>query len=898
MCKESSHGSGIFRQSARLMIFEFRIGRDRTPHMLNDLPTFYVSSLNPWLRPLLMAVLTFGCASSGLALDPTRSITQYSITSWEIEEGLPQNTVRDIVQTPDGYLWFGTQAGLVRFDGVQFQIFDRRSHEIFRNHHVYALAVDADGVLWVGTNGGGILQFEHGEFRYFGEEHGLPTGRITCLERGIDGEMWAGTYGGGLVRFVGDEVEVFGTAAGLSHGVVFDLAVGVAGEVWVATYGGGINRFRDGAFESWGTEQGLPSNGAWAVEYAADGAVWVGTNGGLSRFENGAFQTTTRSEGLSHDRVISLHEDRDGNLWVGTYGGGLSRFRDGRWSSLDHRTGLSGDIVWSLFEDDKGSLWVGTLGYGLNQIQDGPFTTFGVAEGLSSAITSGLFEDRKGTLWVGTRGAGLNSLDGSAFNILTTRDGLSTDGVWSVLEDTQRTLWVGTNGGGLNFRDEEGWHHIRARDGLAGDNVIAITEDRNGAIWAGTNRGLSRCRGSVCSTYTIADGLASDQVRSFAEDREGRLWVGTTGGLSRFDGERFTSFTTADGLSSNNVFDIYLDDAGILWLGTYGGGLSRFDGKIFTNFTSRDGLYDDDIATVLEDDFGYFWLGSSRGVFRVLRTDLENYGGNPSRPISYVAYGRRDGLGNSAGHPQGLKTRDGRIWFSHLGGVSVVDPSSLEIEPAPAIILEEFTVGGESIPPAAVLPSSSRNFEFHFAAPTLRVPEKVKLRYQLRGFDLDWTVSKGRVASYSLLSPGTYTFVVMASDEYNAWTGLPKEFTFTVAPAFYQTWPFFLLSTLGIIGIVAGFHHLRVRSLHQREAELTVRIEESLDRIKVLRGLLPICAACTKVKEDDGSWRELQSYVDAHSEASFTHGMCPDCAQEFYSQYIRPGKDQDAGSAC
>jgi len=189
-------------------------------------------------------------------------------------------------------------------------------------------------------------------------------------------------------------------------------------------------------------------------------------------------------------------------------------------------------------------------------------------------------------------------------------------------------------------------------------------------------------------------------------------------------------------------------------------------------------------------------------------------------------------------------------------------------------------------------------FEFHFAASTLRAPEKVKLRYRLLGFDPDWIVAKRRMANYSLLAPGTYTFSVMASDEHNGWTGLPKELTFTVAPTFHQTWPFFLLSAFGIIGLASGLHHLRVRSLHRREAELKARIEESLNSIKVLRGLLPICAACTKVKEDDGSWQELQSYVDAHSEASFTHGMCPDCAQEFYSQYVGPGEGQDVGSDC
>lgn len=843
-------------------------------------------ALKPWPLALLL-VLCLGGPPECAALDPSRRITQYSISTWRTKEGLPQNTVRDIVQTPDGYLWFGTQAGLVRFDGTQMQVFDRRSHEIFRNHHVYALAVDEGGVLWIGTNGGGLLQYADGEFRSLGEEHGLPTGRITCLAPGADGEMWIGTYGGGLVRVKGEDLKVFGSEHGLSHEVIFDVTIGTAGEVWLATYGGGLNRFRDGHFESWGREQGLPDDRVWAVAPTANGALWVGTDRGLARFEEGTFATMSRAEGMSHERVISLYEDRDGNLWAGTYGGGLNRWTNGVWSSLDHQRGLSGDIVWSLFEDKEGSLWAGTLGHGLNQLQDGSFTTYGVTDGLSSEITSSLYEDHRGRLWIGTRSAGLNVFDQGKIETFTVQDGLAVDGVWAVAEDPSGTLWAGTNGGGLNFRDAQGdWHHLRAKDGLAGDHVLALEVDRNGVIWAGTNSGLSRCLDEVCRTYTSEDGLASNQIRAFVSDPDGHLWIGTTGGLSHFDGKQFRSYTTHDGLTSGNIFGIHLDAQGILWLGTYGGGLNRFDGERFHSFTTRDGLFDDDITTVLEDDFGAFWLGSSRGVFRIAREKLEAYAENPAQPLNYVAYGPRDGIGHSAGHPQGIKTRDGRIWFSHIGGVSVVDPAKLQISPAPSMILEQITVSGEPISPEQILPPGSRHFEFRFAAPTLRVPEKVKLRYRLNGFDPDWNVTERRTVSYNLLPPGTYKFEVMASDDHNGWTGEPAAVSFTVTPAFYQTWTFFLLSTLAVIAFGFGLHFLRVRNLHQREAELKTRIQESLDRIKVLRGMLPICAACNRVKEDDGSWRELQSYIDAHSEASFSHGMCPTCAAEIYPQYV------------
>ena len=837
----------------------------------------------------------------GAALQPERAMTQYSRAVWQVEEGLPQNTVRAIAQTPDGFLWFGTQAGLVRFDGVRFSVHDRRTHgDVFDNHHVYALEVDQEGTLWVGTNGGGLVRLVGGELRRYSLPGGLPTGRITALEASEpEGTMWIGTYGGGLVRVKDGEATLFDSADGLSHDVVFDLDSDARGGLWIATYGGGVSHFDGARFDlTLDTSSGLAHNGVFAVHQAPGGDLWIGTNAGLNRYRSGEIELYTTVHGLSHERILSLESDRDGLLWVGTYGAGLNRMLGDTFSHLERRHGFPSDNVWTLFEDREGTLWSGTLGGGLVQLKDGPFTTYSVTEGLSSEVPSSLHEGPDGVLWVGTRNRGLNrfgqGVTGPAASIeyFTTANGLAGDNVWTLAGGPDGDLWVGTTGSGLSHWHDGRWEHYTIRDGLAGDSVFSLMVASGGEVWIGTNRGANRLRDGRFELFTTEQGLASNQVRTFLEDRQGRIWMGTTEGVSVWDGTGFISYTTADGLASGNVWTLHEDADGVMWMGTFGGGLHRFkDGRI-TAVTTREGLFDDDLTTVLEDDFGFLWIGSSRGIFRVARNDLNDFAEGRSKEFDYVAYGRRDGLKNAdcyGGDRPGLKTRDGRLWFTTLDGVAVVDPATVAIRPAPAALVEKVVLDmGTPIRRGESLPHDTKSFDFHFTASTLAMSDKVRLRYRLEGFDDNWrhAAVKQRNVVYNNLRPGPYTFEVMASDEVGRWTGRPAAFSFVITPAFYQTPIFLVLCGLSAALGALGLHHLRVARLRRREKELTERVEDALAHVKVLRGLLPICSSCRKIRDDAGYWQELETFIGKHSEASFSHGVCPGCARKLYPDYF------------
>ncbi len=820
-----------------------------------------------------------------LALEPSKAITQYSHSVWQTDEGLPQNTVRAIAQTEDGYLWAGTEAGLVRFDGVRFRVYDRSSDpEVFDNHHIYCLVADPTGPLWIGTNGGGLVRLEDGEFQRIGEAEGLPVGRVTALALGHQNELWIGTYGGGLALLRNGRIDaVFDGQHGLSHPVIFDVAVDAAGTVWVATYGGGLHRLRDGRFESFGRDNGMASDHVWSVHPGREGDLWVGTDAGLHRLRDGKFEVFTTADGLPHDRILSVFEDRDGILWIGTYGGGLCRWIDGSVSSIGRGQGRwTSNNVWTLFEDREGTLWAGTLGGGLHQLKDGPFTTYSLAEGMSSEIVSSLFEDPSGDLWLTTRG-GLHRFHDGSFEVSTTADGLASLSSWAVLRDRHGGLWVGHSGAGADYLLDGAWSQYTTRDGLADNTVFAFLEDHRGDFWIGTNAGLNRLREGRFESYTRRNGLAGDQIRALLEDHRQQLWIGTTRGLSRFDGHSFATYTTEEGLSANNVEFLFEASEETLWIATRGGGLNRWRDGELTSFTSRDGLLDDDVSSVVEDADGYLWLSTSRGIFRVAKAELEEFAAGRRERIGGVAYGRRDGLKNEICYGSSLATRDGRLWFTTLDGIAVVDPALVEHTPSPTVVVEQVTADGVVLPPhPQPLAPGVRNLEFRFTAPTLLVPGKIKLRYRLRGFDDEWRQADGRGAtSYSNLASGEYTFEVTASDEIGRWTGEVTSYAFRVLPAFHQTMTFYLLCGLSVGLLAWGLHHVRVRRLSRKARELSRQVEQALVRLKILKGLLPICASCKKIRDDDGDWTELETYIDTHSEAQFSHGVCPDCIRKY-----------------
>jgi ligand-binding sensor domain-containing protein/signal transduction histidine kinase len=770
----------------------------------------------------LLCALTILGAGRALALDPRPPLAQYGRQSWQTENGLPQNTVRSVAQTGDGYIWVATREGLARFDGNGFVVFDKQNTPQLRSNDIRHLLPAARNVLWVSTSAG-LARLSGGEWTTFTAEHGLPADDVEVAYEDRGGTLWVGTSAG-LGRLRDGRFTTYTTRDGLPSNLVRSLFEDGAGVLWVGT-GDGLSRFSGGSFTNFGARDGLAAGGVDAIAGDAGGRLWLGTPEGLACYEQGRFKSYTTRDGLPNNRVTSLRAGAEGTLWVGT-SAGLGRLRGGRFETHASGEVLAQGIVLSLFEDAEGSLWVGTESGGLHQLRDKKFATYTSKEGLPSDLVKAIYEDRRGQVWVGTSGGGLTLVgrDGR-LTTYTTADGLASNIILALFDDAGGDLWVGTPDGLSRLRDGRFTTYTSA-DGLANDFVRSIYADRGGALWVGTRGGLTRMKDGAFNIYTTRDGLADDFVGTIYEDAAGHLWAGTLGGLSRFGGGRFTTYTTRDGLSDNVVISLHGDAEGRLWIGTNGGGLNLLrDGK-FSSITTQDGLPNDTIYRILEDGAGNLWMSCNKGVFRVGKAELDDFAGGRARSVSPVVYGTADGMPtrecSGGGHPSGWRGADGRLWFSTIKGVAVIDPAGVRPNAQPpSAVVEQVRVDGELVSASrkAVLPPGKARFDFHYAGLSFVAPEKVRYRYRLAGFDKDWVEGGARrVAYYTNLGPGDYRFEVMACNNDGVWSLAPAAFEFTLRPHFYRTPWFYALCALGLALAAAQLYFMRVRQMKARFA--------------------------------------------------------------------------------
>ncbi|HEY0377292.1 MAG TPA: two-component regulator propeller domain-containing protein [Pyrinomonadaceae bacterium] len=771
------------------------------------------------LGPLLLLLLCWGGAS--FALDPRRELAEYSRNVWLTENGLPQNTVRAVAQTADGYLWIGTEEGLARFDGTGFTIFDKQNTPELKNNDVHALMGDRQGGLWLGT-GAGLLRLAGGKFSTFTTREGLAGDDVQAIYEDREGGVWAATPAG-LSRFRDGSFTNWTTRDGLVSNDIKALFEDGEGALWVGT-SDGLGRLKDGKLTSYTVPDGLASNSVSSVTEDRAGRLWVGTFKGLSSFSGGRFTTYTAADGLPSDRITALNVDAEGALWVGT-SNGLSRYRDNRFTSFEGQSELSRSVILSVFEDREGSLWVGTESAGLVFLKDKKFTTYSTAEGLPNELVKCVYEDREGGVWMGTYGGGLSLLKNGTITNYTTRDGLSSDFVLALADDREGNLWVGTPDGLNRLRGGKFTTYTSA-DGLANDFVRSIRADQTGTLWVGTRGGLTRLKDGGFTSYTTEDGLADNFVGAIYEDREGALWVGTLRGLSRLKDGKFTTYTTRDGLSSNTVIALYEDGGGSLWIGTSGGGMDRLREGKFTAYTVQAGLLDDEVYSITEDDGQNLWLSCNKGVFRVDRKQLDDFAAGKVGTIAPVVYGTADGMRtrecSGGGHPSGWKGRDGRLWFSTLKGVAVLDPSRLKVNAQPpGVVIEQVRIDDESVSPASKieLPPGKSRLDFYYAGLSFVAPEKVRFKYKLDGFDKDW-IDGGtrRVASYTNLPPGRYKFRVTAANNDGVWNEAGASLDLYLRPHFYQTYWFYALSAAALALAVWQLYLLRVRQVKRRFA--------------------------------------------------------------------------------
>lgn len=453
-----------------------------------------------------------------------------------------------------------------------------------------------------------------------------------------------------------------------------------------------------------------------------------------------------------------------------------------------------------------------------------------------------VLEDRDGRLCVATWGGGVNLILDQQVNVVSLTNGLTHDKALALHAGRDGSLWVGMDfGGGLNRLRGTGGNTLPRLDGLFSAPIRAIHEDRTGALWIGTGRGLNIFREGKLSAFTTAQGLAGTNVTVLHEDAQGRMWLGTEGGLSRWENGRFTNFTTANGLSHNSVNALCEDAAGTIWIGTKGGGLNRCREDRFTAYTTRQGLFSDEVYEIVEDGLGYFWMSCRRGIFRLLKAELERLDRGEIQAINCAAFGKADGLVseqcNGVAKPSAWQARDGRIWFPTIRGVVAVDPRLKPNEKPPPVVIEEVRADqrtlffqpaeGTNLPPI-VIPPGHGDLEVRFTALSLRASERNRFRFRLDGVDSRWNdAGAARLARYFNLGPGSYQFRVVACNDDGLWNLIGAAVTLEIQPHFWQTWWFRLAVIAAAAGLLVVWYRSRVARLREIE-NLRVQIAADL----------------------------------------------------------------------
>ena len=797
---------------------------------------------SPILSCLFLAIggsVSYSAPPPRAHVDPTEALRIYAHDIWQVENGLPQDAVQTITQTTDGYLWLGTEEGLVRFDGARFTVFNRKNTPALQESYVRVLFPDPDGALWIGGRVAGVTRFLNGHFRNFGVQDGLREGGVTAIARDSRGTLWVGTNAG-LSQFRGERFAEYGSSSHPFTASVTALLVDHKGEVWVGTEESGLLRIVNGSDRWYTVEQGLSSNRILALFDDGAGSVWVGTDGGgLDQIRDDKIAVFGKAQGLENSSVVSIGEGAGAQLWAGTNGGGLARLENGKFTAYTMQQGLSNDVVLCLFKDREDNLWIGTDGGGLNRLKRREFLTYTVNDGLSHNRATSIYQSRDGSVWIGTAGGGLNRFQDGKFKNYTTQDGLSSNLVRSLLEDEQGNLWIGTDGAGLNVLRNGRFSTYSHKDGLSNDVVLSLAQGANGDLWIGTADGLCRMGRGSSHPARLPGEFEHAVIMALLRSRDGSLWISAIGhGLVRLDGGEFRSF--AAGLAEEFVTSLYEDSGGNIWAGTNGGGLCRVQAGRIAIATAKQGLFDDTIFQILEDNQGNLWMSSNRGVFRVSKKQLNDLADGKTQSVDSFAYGKADGMKSaectSNNQPAGWKTRDGRLWFPTIKGVAIVDPRHMASNTKPPpVVVEELIADGKSIPLGSeiALRPGTAQVELHFSGLSFTAAERVRYKYMLEGFDSGWIDSgRRRIAYFTNLSPGHYRFRVIACNNNGVWNEIGTGVGFSIQPHFYQT-PYFYIGCGLLVALASALlYRNRVAGIKANQRKLAVLVEA---RTKELR---------------------------------------------------------------
>lgn len=773
------------------------------------------------MRCLVIALPWFWMSVTVFALDPVRPLSTHAHRIWRSEDGLLQDTASALMESKDGFLWIGTDAGLVRFDGATFEHYSRVNLPGFTHNEISCLAEGAGGAIWMGTSEPGLYRFQHGEIRAFGAAEGLPESPIHRLLRDRAGTLWAAPSEGSLLRFDGTRFQAVPSST--THLRIRTLTEDAEGTLWVGTAGSGLWRLQEGHLNL----VALTSSDITALDVRGDGQVLVGTRShGLLVLSEGRLERPAWASTLPSKSLTALLVDREGSLWMGFEQAGLFRLApDGRLEASPSSLGPRWTPI-SLLEDSSGALWAGSEERGLRLLYPVPFQAVTMIGAELEAPAWMVCQDTQGSVWCLTGDQVLGRIRRGRIERI--HPGVPGGGpITSLWPRGAGGLWVGTRGGDLFAMHEGRFQRIHWPEGPQPDPILALYEDAQGVLWVATSRQglLKLAPGASPILFPAVQG-----VLAMTGGGQGPLYLASrTQGLGILDSGQVRWLGLAEGLGSSGALSLHLDDEGSLWVGTVDG-LRRYKEGVFQTFGDRPGPLLLAIHAILEDKVHRIWLSTGQGVFQIQRSALIRSLGEAG-PIPAVVFDHHDGMPSretsGGAQPVAWLTREGSLYFPTSRGLTRIDSRTSTALGSPLRLHILKAESDETVLPdthPVEVPPGTHRFEIYYTATSLTRADKVRFRYRLEGWEHTWNeVGDRRFAAYSNLPPGFYRFVLQAWRLDEGAAPQERAITVHVQPFFYQRPVFWGLCALGAVAFGWWLLRLRLQQVEARSAVLAER---------------------------------------------------------------------------
>lgn len=764
---------------------------------------------------------------------PTKQLKQSAIEQWTTDRGLNTNNLVHVMQAKSGYLWISTYDGLVRFDGHEFEVFDRTNLPFLKTDAFLESYEDEQGVVWFATQASGIVQYSNNTFSQLKVSNAIP-GSIRCLLLRKSGLVLVGTNNDGLYTLK-DSVAFHADHPALAKGLIVDLAEDKFGNVWVATNGSGVISIEGDKITQYKTEDGLSSNVINTIRGLRDGRILIGTVNGLDVLHQGKISSVKITNGLL---ITDIEVDDYQSIWLTTERG-LVRLDEALSGEefLSSDSGLPAVSLTSLVFDREGSLWLTSNRAGLIRVKDANITTYYKAHGLSDNIVNVVFEDKSGSIYVGGDGGDVDVFKNGQFSRIPILTPHKNIGVRSICVDKQSNLWIGSYNGLLRKTKAEEVT-LNTKTGLPSQEVRRILEDNNGVLWVATRSGglLKLKDRKLARVFDQSNGLRSNYVLAVEKDAAGNIYVGTNGGgLSIINAQDSVTTIKIDKDDSGILtFNIHVDEDGSVWMVTTIG-ILLFDGHQFRQLPIIPAQKGEGYFDWVADDFGDVWITSNKGLLNIKASKIQNFKAGNNTPIKPQIYNQSDGMRDreSTSAMRALRTSKGEIWIPTIGGVSVINPKTIvKNSILPPVKITRLVTDDSTIYPAKNLSVNPGNlrFTFHFTSLSLVAPERNQFRYRLEGVDEDWQDSQNvREVTYTNLAPGNYTFRVMGSNNDGVWNETGDSIQFRIKPTLLQTKSFYAIAGFILFMVVFSIYKWRVNDvqIHNRQLQ---KVNSELDK--------------------------------------------------------------------